>query len=246
MNGSNFIEAIQVFLMDIFAFLIPGATTFIMVYISICSANNTFTYGIFNIPPANSMQWIVLFILSYILGYITQGFGEGVVIRVFEIITRRKYMKWLLFGEKDSVTLKEYIEKSQWFKEVKDRLSFFTNTDLSTLDYRELRNIALSLSPNWSRQVYRYTYTGQLCLGVASGLLINSLLIILTIWVPILGASISTSRLFWLIPLLIAVLLLINRRNRYYGIQMRIPFSIALAEIPQLETKINDNKEKRK
>jgi hypothetical protein len=52
----------------------------------------------------------------------------------------------------------------------------------------------------------------------------------------ICGISFSAVKLWWLLPIFVGAVFLLNRRYWYYSIAMRIPFSIALADIPQLES----------
>jgi cytochrome b subunit of formate dehydrogenase len=62
------------------------------------------------------------------------------------------------------------------------------------------------------------------------------LLVALASIIPASGISFSAAKLLWLIPLFVGAVFLLNRQYRYYSIAMRIPFSIALADIPQLES----------
>jgi hypothetical protein len=90
MNGSNIIEAIQLFLMDIFVFLIPGATSSITIWIILYSNNSKYDFGFISLPPSTAFQWIIAIILVYILGYVLQGIGETWVTNVSESIAARR------------------------------------------------------------------------------------------------------------------------------------------------------------
>lgn len=248
MKASDFIESIQTFLMDILAFLIPGAVFLIITWFIVNDEIQGVIPSIVSIPPISAPAWFILGLVSYVSGYILQGIGEAWITRVAERVSRFPISKWLLPGIQRYEDLAKQINESHWFSEARRRIASYTQTDLSSLDFREMRNIAMSMSPSWVRYVYRYTYTWQLCLGVATGMVISIILILLLALfnlIPTSGISFSLEKLWWLLPLFFGVVFLLNRRYRYYSIAMRIPFSIALADIPKLESQSYEEESRR-
>jgi len=72
------------------------------------------------------------------------------------------------------------------------------------------------------------------------------LLLALLSLIPTSGIFLSLEKLLWLLPLFFGVIFLLNRRYRYYSITMRIPFSIALADIPKLEAQSYEEESKKR
>jgi hypothetical protein len=249
MKVNDLIESIQAFLMDIFAFFIPGATFFIILWFVIDHEIKNVLPILIRLPPTSALDWFILGLLSYISGYILQGIGEGWVIKITDKLSKCLFLKHILPDIQSYDELEKHINESQWFLEARKRLASYTKADLSTLDFRELRNIAMSISPGWINYIYRYTYIWQLCLGVATGMLISSLVLLgvaISSLIPSTGIFISAASLLWLVPLLVSMVFLLNRRYRYYGITMRIPFSIALADIPKFERTMDLEPSKRR
>ncbi len=230
-KATNIIEAIEYFLFDVMGILIPGSILLLLIAFLLEPSVSVLLGP--TIIPRTGTDWALIGLVAYGVGYVLQGLGEGI-----EKCLNRIHCARLAWRESYQ-ELKNKIEASKTFIEARSKIGEYISSDLTGLDFRELRNLAMSIALDL-RQVYKYMYISQLCLGVATACILGCVLAVLqsitsthfhappgpisTPWVPLVALFIS-----WMV--------LMNRRGRYYSISMRTPFSIALAEIARSRTR---------
>lgn len=222
---TNIIEALEYFVFDVMGILIPGLI-FLLLVTLLLEPSVSLLLGS-TITPQTSTDWVLVGLVAYALGYVLQGVGECVE----KILHTTPYSR--LPWHKSYQELREEIETSKTFTEARSKIGEYIGSDLDGLDFRKVRNLAMSIALDL-RQVYKFMYISQLCLGVATA----CILVVLLIAVQWTTSSAFNSppgpiSINWalLTALFISWMVLMSRRGRYYSISMRIPFPIALAEI---------------
>lgn len=227
-------EGVELLLRDILGFLIPGAVLLVALHLTLGAVPDQAVGDAVSLPPQKASDWLVLTVGAYVLGYVLQGVGEGLIVRLVNVSQPvRCCYGWLLPNVEPYTELADCITSGRTFAAARRNLGLHVGVDLSSESFREVRNVAMSVAPNRTAEVYRNMYASQLCLGAATALLLATAVSGVTNAVGLMSTveiDVRAKDLVWLAGFLPASAYLVDRRYRYYSISMRIPFHIALAE----------------
>lgn len=207
----DIISSIKEFFFDIVGYLIPGFIILTLINL---------VYGIYLPFEIDSL---VALILSYILGYIVYSISlfKAIFIKnwpkIFLATSREEIEKKLL--SLDTVVLaKEYIN------------SKVNKNEKKLENFRSLRNVAMSKSPDSDKKIYTFMFRAELfdqlhTISILS-LITSIVLLILSFW----GIH-SQYELFDYLMIGIFILLIMTLRKgwqRFFEIAMSLPFSLYL------------------
>ena len=220
-------RAIEFFLFDLFALLIPGLTVLILFALLVAPGPGTCWTQI--IGAITLVGWLLIGTAAYVTGYVLQSLGEGLEWLLDRTVTSKA--PW--YTSRDAVEAQ--FMTSVTFGSARDTLSAYAGVELEKAEFHEIRNLAISVAPERTHDWWRFVYASHLCLGGATAVLIVMVCLVARLAIEIL--AFRTVALWWewcVVPVLaVSAVALLDRRQRYLGIARRIPFNIALAKIAE-------------
>lgn len=237
MGLGDAIVVVEKFFLDIIGWLLPGAT---FLFLASGMVRLTATGATISTPRDIDANSIVI-VVGYILGFIVVSMAEHYIVpllneavgRLSHRGTSRSVLWWVIPGLRPDVTLFNEIVKSESYKLAAEKLHLplglihpSGSSDAIKHAVHEARDIAMSAAPDHDQKIYKFMYTSQLCGGVAAAVAVG-----LPLHAVLASPHVSMLRQVSLWPLVVyvtVVLLLIERRNRFFSIAMRIPFAIVV------------------
>lgn len=224
---NNAIEALKEFFFDIIGYFIPG---FLIILLSklLISIN-------FNLE--NNVY--VTIILSYLLGYVLfsitlikdkwvdkiSEWSEDSNCKLCELIKKQIISKYKI--EKKLLTDDTYIIASKYIKEE-------TSKDSNVLkSFNSFRSYAMSVAPLSDKKVYTFMFRAELFNQIHTISILGFFVVLIKSLSFLWTNKCFIETFEWQLILLFFVLIITLRKGwqRFYGISMRIPFSIYLAKI---------------
>jgi hypothetical protein len=224
----NAVQTIEYFLFDLFGLLIPGMAVVCLVAVVLDPFGGVCWLDV--LSRMTGPGWCLILLLAYVIGSGLQGLGEGIEY----LLDRTPYAR--LPWHQTYREMRESILGSKTYLAAREQLATLVRTELKGTDFREVRNLAMSLAPNELRPTRQFMYYSQLCLGTATGLLLVVAVVLVKWGVECLRGGCTPNLAHTMIVggmLLLTAAALMNRRQRFYSISMRIPFSIALVKLAQ-------------
>ncbi len=183
-------------------------------------------------------EWVLLLGFSYILGHGVISLGNNVIRKWLEDIYRRALARQvgLLNFVMPEQELSERLEKDPVFKaflaSLFKRIPLLAAEAKQIKNYRTWRNLALSVAQEHSHLVYRFTFLSLLNLGIATVLITTSLVWLALLLVRGLGGPVPVIDFnYWLLVMLIASPLFLERYYSFARIAFQLPISMAIAKL---------------
>lgn len=239
MKASEIVEAIERFFLDIIGLVIPGITLlFGSAYIlNIPTAIRGFSV----FAPKEPGDWVAVIAVSYVIGHAVTSLGHILLLPGVESFTGRikkcsllsKFAPKFVVPEKE---LMEEIEADPVFKATIDKLLNGTpelKAENGRIKVTSWRNIAMSRAPEQRQTIYKFMFQSQLNLGIAT------VLFLLSVAWPCVNALAAANVISqptpvnaWVLGgMVVSLWPFLERRYRFYSPAMKVPFSIALAEM---------------
>lgn len=234
MNSSNALEAIKELFFDFIGYFFPG-----FVCIIILSVNTCIEFKSSLIQPGSNQWFFTIVIISYAIGYIIYGLGifyDNKLVKFYNC----KFLNW--FGISHPKKLKEIIRKSPEFETCYNHMKSFLSNKETWEKYEgedivnKIRNIAMSFSPNSDKKIYTFMFRSDIShhLGIINfnlGLISLIIILIESIFDINLFFNNDIEVIILNIFLIFTGIFLSITRSRFYGISLKLPFSIYISEI---------------
>jgi len=244
MKPGEFIEAVERFFLDLIGTVLPG----LAILVSFCyiTGKPFVNFSRLLFEKETGYEWALLLGLSYMLGHAVTSLGTTVV---------RKWVERLHTYWKPKAAAGVPTEKKEWMlsfvvpeKELSEKLaadpifkSFLTLLFLripalssesgNVTNYRTWRNLALSVAPEQSHLVYRFTFLSLLNLGTATVCIMTAVLWCLLFLGHRFTAAIPAANHLWLVLTVFASPLFLERYYYFSRVAFQLPFSTALAKL---------------
>jgi hypothetical protein len=220
----TFLDSFKELIWDIIGYFLPGF--FLLLLLSVCVQSQFFLES--SMKGFDDLDGLVLFVVSYVLGFVIYGFG---------------FLKEQVLGKHSYKTklensIKERNDFHDVHKIVEEKIESETGSPHSKpYGVRELRNIVMRKEDE--QKVYTFTFRSDLSANIGNTLfmlgfmgLVQSVSHWLFHWPSTSSGLFKSGQEFLLLyPIMIvAYFLLRYTRNRFYDIAMRLPFSIFLAQ----------------
>jgi hypothetical protein len=228
-NASTVIQGIERFFNDLIGLVVPGLTLFVLLVLFLFSNPA-------QLAPDSTGHWLFVLASGFIMGHVMVSLGETMV----PWLINRKWLAGL--RNRLSIKLDDEIDKSiresVSYAHARDVLNHWLGWDYSQVSVRDLRNIAMSvLSAPDNDKIYRFRFISQLCLGVATAILVAVTVGVAILILQLFGDFLSLHRPGYLVPLAVGFVFLIERSSRFSSMSMRVPFDMVVAEIARLRQK---------
>jgi len=237
MKAGDFFEALERFFIDIVGTVLPGLA--MMLGFSYVAGKPFVSFSEVLLGRNSDYEWVLLLGFSYVLGHGVTGLGSRIR-KSLENVCRsklvRKHKEWLLSYVLPEKELSEKLAQDPIFKAFLDallkRIPSLTAEASQIANYRTWRNLALSVAQEHSHLVYRFTFLSLLNLGIATVLISTNVA-----WLGLrlakgLGVSVEViSFNLWLLIMLIASPLFLERYYYFSRIAFQLPISMAVAKL---------------
>ena len=199
---------------------------------------------LWNLRPTDPAGWVAWIVIGFVAGHAVTSIGENLVIPIVDATIGRLAKR---LGSQVPNLLKRFKPDRVLFSELRSEPLFDTviqyynsraGTTLSpdqTKSFLLVRNLAIGLLGEEKYTVYRFMFLSLLNLGVGTVLLISSL-VASALWVT--GQKLTISAGDGVCPLwiagvvaLVGAVLFLERRYRFHGITMSVPFSMAVGRM---------------
>lgn len=166
--------------------------------------------------------WLFLLVISFITGH--------ALLRLYQLYTNIKNELFQLPPVPDK------IEKAESYKLFKNHISKNTVTGVSNLSISELRNIAMTISPDAATLARRFMFISLFCIGVGTALV---LLILYFLYVNY--HDIGKESVFLVFIMIFTSYLFFSRAQEFQYRALVSPFSIVIAELMASSNSENEN-----
>lgn len=244
MKAGEFIEAVERFFLDIIGTVLPG----LVMLVSLCfiTGNSFINFSRLLFENGTNYEWALLLGLSYLLGHALSSLGTLVIRKVIEPV----HARWKgRSAAKNSPKKKEanfrfvlpeteLCEKlatdpifKGFLKLLSLRIPSLSSEADKITNFRTWRNVALSLAPERSQLVYRFTFLSLLNLGVATACMVTAIA-----WCVLFIGHRFTNVIPmvdhpWFLLIIATSPLFIERYYYFNRIAFQLPFSTALAKL---------------
>lgn len=235
MKFEDAILTIKTFFLELLGFLIPGF--FLLCLLTLCLSSNLQT-NLTNLIKVDYSNYIVL-VISYITGYFLYGLFELKKV-IFSFLGKPAFLANLgiFVAQKVDFKLADEISKSTEFKISYNLLIKHLNvseSDLPRANYRTIRSIMMSYLPEIDNKIYTFMFRADLSKNIATSLqLVGMLGIISTMYGKWSQHDAPFQNDYYFIALyliFVMIALPLNKTyERFYGIAMRIIFSLFIAK----------------
>ena len=204
---------------------------------------------IIKIPNNDGIIWIMLIVISYILGHALNSFGSNIIIKMLldPILSFcSKHPSFNCVIPKSMISnsnLIEHIRESIFYKKFTKKIYNIDIELKNEQNVHEWRNIALTMSKEDNHTVYRFMFISLFNLGIATSLIILSLIWIILFLLEYFGLvnNVVNDNVYVVVPMIFVSFLLLERRYDFYSRAIRVPFSMALANLlKKISDKSND------
>jgi hypothetical protein len=215
MKPGEFIEAVERFFLDLIGTVLPG----LAILVSFCYiTGSTFvSFSRLLFEKETGYEWALLLGLSYIVGHAVISLGT------------------LVAGKWPDKELSEKLAADPIFKSFLTflflRIPSLSSESGNVTNYRTWRNLALSVAPEQSHLVYRFTFLSLLNLGTATVCVLTAVTWCLLFIGHLFTAAVPSANHPWVLLILAASPLFLERYYYFNGIAFQLPFSTALAKL---------------
>lgn len=241
MKINDFFLIFERFFFDVIGNVIPGMAFILSFWILFDQPKLIGSMAL--LPPEDTVSWVVLIFISYVLGYVVSSIGETIIIRIIDkivsILRQIKIINRLVPRTiQPENKLFESIRNSPNFqgliRQVKQDYPWLISDTTNEMSFRTWRSIAITIAQENSNLVYRFMFISLLNLGTATVLMMVSILWGLNyLLLDRLGFKLSLidfSLGVWLVLSLLS-LFFIERRYSFYRRTMSVPFSMAVTKL---------------
>lgn len=220
-NIKGFFDSFKEFIWDIIGYLLPGS--YILILLSVCVNQKYFVMPLIGAND-NDFYPFVFIVISYLLGYVSYGFGW----LKEEILGKYSYVKKIeakILKRKAFLLSKQLISKALLEKGIVDELN-----EKTTL--RDVRNIAMSFIPESDQKIYTFTFRSELSNQTGNISFLVGFMGLFSYFFKSISLGIfktDATHLIIYVCLLISYFFLRQTRNRFYAISAALPFSIYTA-----------------
>ena len=243
MKAGEFIEAVERFFLDIIGTLLPGFA----LLVSLCYVTGkpfvNFSRALFE--KDTNYEWALLLGLAYMLGHAVTSLGTMVVRPCVERAhslwkpnlhaQRNAEKEWLPSVVVPEKELSEKLSADPIFKTFLTflflRIPSLASESGKVTNFRTWRNLALSIAPEQSHLVYRFTFLSLLNLGAATVCIMTTVTWGLLLLGHHFTAAIPVADHLWLAFTVAASPLFLERYYYFNRIAVQLPFSTALAKL---------------
>lgn len=250
MQAGDFVEALERFFIDLIGTVLPGLA--MMVGVCYVTGKPFISFSEVLLKKNSEYEWALLLGFSYILGHGVISLGNNVIRKWLENIYRsalaRKALtvsggapgkpkqEWLFSFVMPEKELSERLAQDPIFKaflaSLFKRIPLLAAEANQVTNYRTWRNLALSISQEHSHLVYRFTFLSLLNLGTATVLISTSLVWLALLFVRGFGGPVPVINFnFWLVVMLVASPLFLERYYSFARIAFQLPISMAIAKL---------------
>lgn len=234
MKAGDFVEALERFFIDVVGTVLPGLA--MMIGVSYVTGTPPISFTEVLLKKNSEYEWVLLLGFSYILGHGVISLGNNVIRKWLEDIYRSALQVGLLNFVMPEQELSERLEKDPVFKaflaSLFKRIPLLAAEAKQIKNYRTWRNLALSVAQEHSHLVYRFTFLSLLNLGIATVLITTSLVWLALLLVRGLGGPVPVIDFnYWLLVMLIASPLFLERYYSFARIAFQLPISMAIAKL---------------
>ena len=247
MKPGEFIEAVERIFLDIIGTVLPG----LAILISLCyiTGKPFVNFSRLLFEKDTNYEWALLVGLSYMLGHAVTSIGTMVVRKWVEkaheswkptaasdVDANRDPKKdWLLSFVVPDDELSAKLSADPIFKSFLAflflRIPSLASEPGKVANFRTWRNLALSVAPEQSHLVYRFTFLSLLNLGAASVCIVTAVSWCLFSIGHLFNAAVPAANHPWLVLTLAASPLFLERYYYFNRIAFQLPFSTALAKL---------------
>ena len=243
MKPGEFIEAVERFFLDLIGTVLPG----LAILVSFCyiTGKPFVDFSRLLFEKETGYEWALLLALSYMLGHAVTSLGTTVVRKLVERLHafwkpkaagapngKKERMLSFVVPEKE---LSEKLSADPIFKSFLTllflRIPTLSSESGNVRNYRTWRNLALSVAPEQSHLVYRFTFLSLLNLGTATVCVVTSVTWCLLFLGHRFTAAIPAANHPWLVLTAFASPLFLERYYYFSRIAFQLPFSTALAKL---------------
>jgi len=244
MSAGDFIEALERFFLDIIGTILPG----LAMLIGCCYVTGKPLVDISQIlfKRTTDFEWVFLVACAYILGHAITSLGFKIT-KELEHAYESNYLKealtdgkgdWLLSFVSPEKEVAKKLSEDPIYKAFVDsllrRIPALSADAKQSTNPRTWRNMALSVAPEQSQLVYRFTFIALLNLGMST---VCICVFVLWITLPVLGVfQIPVSTIDFNPLLAVLAVLPYFFLERFYNFSRRafqVPFSMALAKLAE-------------
>lgn len=241
----DWIQVIEHFLLDIGGTMLPGAGLLFGIDLIVKFENCKFPSSFLYKELSNNCRIVLLLATIYALGHLVRSLGIPVIKfwAYFEMLKGwlTKKIKKVSTSKMSQSTDDRKVENNN--PQNRFKFEWERQTKLIISD-RELRNIAMSLTPENDPKIFRFTFLANLNLGLAV-----DIILVCFIWMIFSMLSVKGANYFQVVEFdwFIFILLLMcsyaffERYIRFNSITKRIPFSIALVSLLRSPIKRSSN-----
>ena len=252
MQTTNGLIVLELFIADVINYLIPGGAFFIALWLALPEGViDSFTSNRFAPVPADGAGWILAVVAAYVVGLVMFAISDYLIVPILDgfnnIIHGVTYVNrsrkgrwmrnslWLLvwpLGITSRYRLHTKESSQPIYSSFKSQMSDYIGSELDGMSYNDLRVLAISVAQP-KDAIYRFSFLATMCGATASSLLTVSIFLATLIFLdlldtPLIPEDVESIRTWWIFPLGLGSLLLMNRRYYFYSITQRIPYFIAL------------------
>lgn len=237
MKAGDFVEALERFFFDVIGTVLPGLA--MIVGICYVTGKPLLSFSEILLSRRSEYEWVLLIGFAYALGHGVTSLGCRIRKRLDNVWRSkiiRKNKEWLLNFVLPEKELSEKLAKDPIFKAflgaLLRRVPSLVAEAGQVENYRTWRSLALSITQENSHLVYRFTFLSLLNLGIATALILIGLAWLALLIARGLGVSVPVIELnIWLMIMLVAWPLFMERYYSFASIAFKLPFSMAIAKL---------------
>jgi hypothetical protein len=243
-QADSIVDALERFFLDIVGTAIPGGAA--LLAIPALFGGSIAIGPVYLTPGGPNFSWILFILVAYAAGHAVNSFGETILTRLLELVVpplggvlKKVRMGWLApkFVQRESELFRGISESPPYnalLEEVKRRYNWSPAPDDDIIrQVRDLRDIAMTIARDDLPTVYRFRFLSLLALGLASVVLFAVAVALVARLARIQGIPATEGELnVWLlVGLLVLSGFFLERRYMFYRTSIRVPFSMAMAEL---------------
>lgn len=243
MKVTDAIAAMKEFFLEILGFLLPGLTFLLLTYFFLDKELQQQIDTFLSKEQASTIVVIVSYVLGYVLFGISCSFQSLQNKNKPSIIFNFLRKVHILETKSKTSNLEVSIKKSPLYKITLDILNSILKIqkdELSSMPFREVRNIAMSYVPEADRKIYNFMFRSELSDKVGFALKIIAFLGLCSCLLSLIEYPfkfrdymiLKTNGIIFIhyLLLLIIAYFLKETKDRFYSIAMRIVFPIFVAK----------------
>jgi len=244
MNAGDFIEGFERFFLDILGTILPG----LGLLVGCCYITNKPLFDIsqtlFN--HSTDYEWVFVVALSYVIGHVITSLGFKITKKLERIYANKLVRKvfasdksdWILSFVKPESELKEKLSTDPIYKAFLEslllRIPSLSAEAKKATNPRTWRNMALSVAPEQSQLVYRFTFISLLNLGAATVCICLFVLWGVLLFLKGLEISVTVADFNYLMIILgVLPYFFLERFYNFNSRAFQLPFSMALAKLAE-------------